>query len=43
MFVKYLQPCQNVLAASNFATFSIFLAVYSTLDFTRSPLASKGT
>ena len=37
------QPCQNVLAAGNFATFSPFLAVFSTLDFTRSPLAGKGT
>ena len=34
------QPCQNVLAAGNFATFSHFFA---TLDFTRSPLAGKGT
>ena len=38
-----LQPCQNVPAASNFAAFSQFLAAYSTLDFTRSPLAGKGT
>ena len=38
-----LQPCQNVLAAGNFAIFSPFLAAYSTLDFTRSPLAGKGT
>ena len=37
------QPCQNVPAASNFAAFSQFLAAYSTLDFTRSPLAGKGT
>ena len=37
------QTCQNVLAAGNFATFSQFLAVYSTLDLTRSPLAGKGT
>ena len=37
------QPCQNVPAAGNFATFSPFLAAYSTLDFTRSPLAGKGT
>ena len=37
------QPCQNVLAAGNFATISQFLATYSTLDFTRSPLAGKGT
>ena len=37
------QPCQNVLAAGNFAAFSPFLAAYSTLDFTRSPLAGKGT
>ena len=38
-----MQPCQNVPAASNFATFSPFLAAYSTLDFSRSPLAGKGT
>ena len=37
------QPCQNVLAVGKFATFSQFLAAYSTLDFTKSPLASKGT
>ena len=30
-------------AANNFATFSQFLAPYSTLDFTRSPLAVNGT
>ena len=30
-------------AASNFVAFSQFLAAYSTLDFTRSPLAGKGT
>ena len=36
-------PCQNVQAAGNIATFSQFLAAYSTLDFTRSPLAGKGT
>ena len=29
-------------AASNFAVFGQFLAPYSTLDFTRSPLAGKG-
>ena len=38
-----MQPCQNVLATSNFATFSQLLADYSILDFTRSPLAGKGT
>ena len=37
------QPCQNVPAAGNFVAFSQFLAAYSTLDFTRSPLAGKGT
>ena len=37
------QPCQNVLSASNFAAFSPFHAAYSILDFTRSPLAGKGT
>ena len=37
-----IQPCQNVPAASNFTTFSPFIAAYSTLDFTRSPLAGKG-
>ena len=37
-----LQPCQNVPAARNFAAFSPFLAAYSTLDFTMSPLAGKG-
>ena len=37
------QPCQNVPAAGNFAIFSLFLAAYSTLDFTRIPLAGKGT
>ena len=30
-------------AAGDFAAFSQFLAAYSTLDFTRSPLAGKGT
>ena len=30
------QPCQNVPAAGNFATFSQFLAAYSIMDFTRS-------
>ena len=30
-------------AEGNFATFTQFLAAYSTLDFTRSPLAGKGT
>ena len=37
------QPCQNVPAGNNFAIFSQCLAAYSTLDFTRSPLAGKGT
>ena len=37
------QHCQNVPAAGNFATFSPFLATYSTLDFTRSSLAGTGT
>ena len=37
------QPCQNVPVANNFATFSQFLAAYSTLDFTGSALAGKGT
>ena len=37
------QPCQNVPAASNVTAFSQFFAAYSTLDFTRSPLAGKGT
>ena len=37
------QPCPNVPAGSNFAPFSQLLAAYSTLDFTRSPLAGKGT
>ena len=32
-----------MLAAGNFAAFSQFLATYSTLDFTMSPLADKGT
>ena len=31
------------MPADNFATFSQFLAAYSTLDFTKSPLAGKGT
>ena len=39
----HLQPCQIVPAAGNFAVFSQFLAAYSTLEFTRSPLAGKGT
>ena len=44
LFQEHLfQPCQNVPAASNFAAFSPFLAAYSTLDFTMSPLAGKGT
>ena len=30
-------------AGGNFAAFNQFLATYSTLDFTRSPLAGKGT
>ena len=37
------KPCQNVPAAGNFAAFSPFLAAYSRLDFTMSPLAGKGT
>ena len=37
------QPCQNVPAACNLAAFSQLLAAYSTLDFTMSPLAGKGT
>ena len=40
---QYCQPCQNVRAASNVAPISQFLATYSTPDFTRSPLAGKGT
>ena len=32
-----------MLAAGNFAIFSPFLAVYSTLDFTRGPEAGKET
>ena len=38
-----MQPGQNMLAAGRFAAFSPSLAVYSTLDFTRSPVADKGT
>ena len=40
-----LQPCENVLASGNFAAFSQLhvLAAYSTLDYTGSPLAAKGT
>ena len=38
-----MQPCQNVPAAGNFAAFNPFLATYSTLDFTMTPLAGKGT
>ena len=38
-----MQPCQNVPAAGNFAAFSLFFAAYSTLDFTMSALAGKGT
>ena len=41
--VHSTQPCQKVPAAGNFAAFSPFLAAYSTLDFTMSPLAGKGT
>ena len=37
------QPCQNVPAAGNFAAFIPFLVAYSTLDFTMSSLAGKGT
>ena len=37
------QPCQNLLAASNFAAFSQFLAAYFVLVFTMSPLEGKGT
>ena len=37
------QLCQNVPAAGNFVALSQFLAAYSTLDFTMSPLAGKGT
>ena len=37
------QPCQNVPAVSNFAAFSRLPAAYSTLDFTGSPLADKGS
>ena len=39
----WLTACQNMPSASNFAAFSQFLVAYSTLDFTRSPLAGKGT
>ena len=37
------QPCQNVPAAGNSAAFSQFMAACSMLDFTRSPIAGKGT
>ena len=37
------QSCQNVPADGNFVPFSQLFAAYSTLDFTRSPLAGKGT
>ena len=37
------QPCQNVLAGSNFVPFSQLPATYSRLDFTKSPLVGKGT
>ena len=44
MKMGYLvQPCQNAQAVSNFAPSSQLLAAYSTLDFTRSPLAGKVT
>ena len=36
-----VQSCQNVPAAGNFAAFSQILAAYSTLHFTRCPLAGK--
>ena len=42
-YTYHAQSCQNEPAAGNFATFSPFLAAYSTSDFTRSPLAGKGT
>ena len=42
-FTLQIQLCQNVQVAGNFAAFSQFLAAYSTLDFTRNPLACKGT
>ena len=38
-----IQPCQNVPAAGSFAAFSQFIAAYSTLDFTKRPLAGKRT
>ena len=37
------QPCQKCSGRWQIATFSQFLAAYSTLDFTMSPLAGKGT
>ena len=37
------QPCQNVPTGSNFSAFSQILATYTTLDFTKSPLAGKRT
>ena len=40
--INHMQHCQNVPAIGNFATFSPFLAAYSTLDFTMSPLSGKG-
>ena len=40
---QYMLPCQNMLAAGNFAAFSQLHAAYSTLEFTRSPAAGKGT
>ena len=44
--IAYYSPdkmCPQAAAPGNFATFSQFFAAYSTLDFTWSPLAGKGT
>ena len=41
--VPDLQPGENVPAACNFATFSQLLAAFSTLNFTKSLIAGKGT
>ena len=38
-----IQLCQNVLTGGNFAAFTQLLVAHSTLNFTRSPLAGKGT
>lgn len=40
---SHRQPCHNVPVSGDFATYSSLISAYSTLDFSRSPLAEKGS